>query len=185
MNKEEKIYCYCLRRYCSLKDIQAWNEGESKELKKWFGFGFFNHLFVSQDNIVRLYYNYEEGEKFWEALQKNLTEELFDNLCDSFFQLIEESKTTNLEEELFKITVKCWPILTVFDEISKYPELATEYMLRRLARIRNLTEAFSYELSKRLNHENLPKDYILFKGNLLFKPFTDFIKENNVVIKDE
>ena len=50
-------------RECSLFSIKAWYEGESTELKKWIDFGFFNHIFVSKNGLVRLYYDVEEGEK--------------------------------------------------------------------------------------------------------------------------
>ena len=185
MDKRGEKYCYCIKQDDSLKDIQAWYLGESKELEKWIGFGFFNHLFISKNKIVRLYYNYEDGENFWKVLNEKLTEDLFHNLCDNLIELIEQSKTTNSEQELFKIYVKCWPAWTIFDEISKYPELATPLMLTRLIRLRKTTEAFSYDLSKRLNHTNLPEDYILFKGKLFFKPFDDFTKENNIFIENE
>ncbi len=182
---EKGAYCRSILRSYHLKDVQAWNEGESTELKKWFGFGLFNHLFISEKRMVRLYYNYEEGEEFWNLLENNLTEELFNQLCDHLFDLIEQSKLTDSKDKLFKIAVQCWPVWAVFAELSNYPELATELMMRRLLRVRRSTESFSYELSKRMEDKSLPENYILFKGRLLFKPTEDFFKENNLILKDE
>ena len=85
MKKEEKIYTKYLERPCSLFDTKAWYEGESKELEKWFGVGFYNTIFVSNDNIVTIYYDKDECDKFDEAMDKKLTENLFNELCDFFF----------------------------------------------------------------------------------------------------
>lgn len=186
MKKEEdnKIYCKSIKRPSSLTDIKAWYIGESCELKKYIGQGFFNHIFVSEKDIVRLYYNYNEEERVWNALQQKITEDFFNELCNNFFQLIEQSEKTNSHDELFNITVKCWPTWTIFDYISKYPELVTNTTIRRLIRIRKTTEAFSFELSDRMNHENSPSHYIFFKGNIIEKPFEHFLNENNMVIKE-
>ena len=59
-----------------------------------------------------------------------------------------------------------WPALTIFDEISKYPEIASQEILNRLLRIRKNTEALSYELAKKLSIKNQPKDFIVMKGKL-------------------
>tara|TARA_Y100000031_G_C8060945_1_gene310587 strand:- start:180 stop:572 length:393 start_codon:yes stop_codon:yes gene_type:complete len=122
-----KKYKEDVTREYSLFSIKSWYIGESEELKKWIGFGFFNHVFVSRKGIVTLYYDIEEGEKFWKILEKNLTEEFFDNLCDSFYSLFEQKETIRTDEEIFKLFVKSWPALTIFDELSKYPELGNEY----------------------------------------------------------
>lgn len=188
MQKEEflkKTYCKALTRERSLFEIKAWHEGESKELEKWLGFGFFNHLFVSKNRLVTLYYDLEEGEKFHKILKQKLTEELFDNLCDYFFDLIEKSENISTDEKIYDIMVKSTPTLAIFDEISKYQEFANDSMIKRLIRTRKATEHFSYDLAKKINHKPDLKDYIFFKGQLILKPFNDFKKENNIVIKDE
>ncbi len=184
MEKEGEVYCKCLSRYCSLNEIKSWNEGESTELEKWLGFGFFNHLFVSNNGKVTLYYNEQEGDKFHEVLKEKLTEELFGSLCDKFFELIEKSKLADSDTEIFNLIIECWPALTIFDEISKYPELAEENMIRRLLKVRKATESFQYSISKRLENKDSIKDYILFRGELFFQPFADFIKEKNIIINN-
>jgi len=168
-------------RECFLIDIKAWHEGESTELQKWIGFGFFNHLFVSKNGIVTLYCNIEEGNKFYKVLEQKLDEKLFDELCDNFLELID--KKVDSDKEIYNLMVKIWPALTIFDEISKHPELASDKMILRLMRIRKVTESFSYELAKKINTEEYPKDYLFFKGELIEEELEKFIKSNNIIIK--
>ena len=169
-------------RECSLFSIKAWYEGESNELKKWLDFGFFNHIFVSKNGIVTLYYDVDEGDKFHEILEKKLTEEIFDELCDYFFELIKQSNNVNSNYEIHNLSVKAWPALTIFDELSKYPELGNEYIIRRLIRVRTTTERFAYELEEKIEKENFQEDYIFSQGKLYFKSFEDFIKEKGIEI---
>ncbi len=173
-----------ITRRGSLFDIEAWHKGESEELEKWIGTGFYNHLFSSRNNLVVLYYNIEEAKSFEQALDEKLTEELFDSLCDNFYELIEKSEEDppNTEKEVFDISTKIWPALTIFHEISNYPGWATESMLRRLIRIRIATEAFSYQLSKKIDHSKYPKDYVYFQGQHHQKPLENFLKEKNLRI---
>ena len=63
----EKKYKKDVTRTSTLLGLKAWYEGESKELEKWIGFGFFNHIFVFERGNVTWYYNIEEGDKFQEA----------------------------------------------------------------------------------------------------------------------
>lgn len=177
-----KIYHKSVARPCSLLDIKAWYEGESKELEKWIGFGFYNTLFVVDNGNVTVYYDNEECNKWDEVLNEILTEDLFHNLCDDFFELIRQAEQIESELELFKIMVKSWPALSIFDEISKYPEYANSNMLIRLIRVRKTTEAFSYDLSKKLNHPKEPKNYLFYKGNVLTMPFTHFLQKNNFIV---
>ncbi|MDP2947306.1 MAG: hypothetical protein Q8N88_04260 [Nanoarchaeota archaeon] len=159
----------------SLEDIKAWFIGESEELKKWIGEGYFNHIFVVENNNVTVYYDNEEAEKVWRALEKNFSEEFFDKLCDFYFEQIENQNPDN-----FEILVKIWPALSIFDEISKYPEdFANEYILRRLIRIRKSTQNFYYRL---LNKNPQPKNYIFFKGNIFNHPLEEFVKLNDIII---
>tara|TARA_Y100000310_G_scaffold185141_1_gene185228 strand:+ start:276 stop:848 length:573 start_codon:yes stop_codon:yes gene_type:complete len=186
MEKEESFhntYCKSIQRPSSLTDIKAWHLGESIELEKWLGCGFFNHIFVSEKDLVRVYYNHKEEEKFWNILKQKLNPDFFNEICNYFFQLIEDSEQTDSHNELFNINIKCWPAWTIFDYISKYPEIASEDIVRRLIRVRKTTEAFSYELSERLNHESSPDYYIFFKGNILSIPLRDFVLKNKILIK--
>jgi len=168
-------------RESSLFDIKAWYEGESNELEKWIGFGFFNHIFVSRGGNVTLYYNTEEGDRFHEVLNEKLTEDFFDKLCESFFELIEQKNNLNSEGEIFELYVRIWPALSIFDELSKYPEFGNEDMIRRLIRVRETTESFAYGLGNKINSKG-PKDYIFYKGELYFMPFEDFCNEKGIEI---
>lgn len=125
------------------KNLESWRIGESDELKKWIGFGFYKSKFTLKNRVLTIEYNDKEIIEFDKALEKYLDEELFDKMCDRFFKLIELSKT----ESNFEIEVKCMPILTIFDEISKYPQWANERMMRRLIRVRQSTHEFIYKLN--------------------------------------
>ena len=173
-----------LVREMSLFDVRAWYKGESEEFKKWTGFGFLNTLFVSRNNLVTVYYDQEEVKKFNEVLDKKLDEEFFDNICNDFFELIESAKGVEDGKTIFDISTKCWPALMIFDEISKYPEWADENMLHRLTRVRQTTQDFYYNLSKKVNTLKMMKDYLFFKGELLRKPFEELIQEQGLVIED-
>lgn len=151
-------------RELSLFETKAWYEGESKELEKWIGFGFYNTLCISKKGVVTFYYNSEEAEKFLEILKEKLTKEFFDELCENFFELIEMSTNTN--EEIYNLYVKIFPVLTIFDEISKYPEIVNEDIIRRLVRVKKTTEVFVYDLMEKIELKEEPKDYIIFKDNL-------------------
>lgn len=125
------------------KNVESWKIGESDELKKWIGFGFYKSKFTLKNKVLTIEYDNQEIIEFDKALEKYLDEELFDKMCDRFFELIELSKT----ESNFEIEVKCMPILTIFDEISKYPSWANERMMRRLKRVRQSTHEFIYKLN--------------------------------------
>lgn len=172
----------CLVRECSLFDVKAWHEGESTELKKWIGVGFFNHIFQSEKGLVTLYYDIDEANNFEKVLDKKLTEKFFDKLCHNFFELIDQEECVDTEEKVFNLSVKIWPALTIFDEISKYPEWATHSMLRRLIRVKTSTESFSYKLSAKVDHSKYLKDYLFFKGQLIRKPLNRFLEENSLTI---
>jgi len=157
-----KKYIKSTTRMMSLPEIKEWHQGESEELKKLIGFGFENHLFISENGVVTLYYDCDEGEKFHEVLENVLTEDFFDEICDKFAEAMEESSI-----------IKAWPMLTIFDEIDNYPELATPNMLRRLMRLRISTHNFFYDLE---STKGGPKDFILFKG----KVFVENENETNI-----
>lgn len=177
-----KEYKEALTRDCSLFDILAWHEGESRELEKWTEIGYFNHIFVSEKGLVTVYYDVKEAEKFDKWFTEKFTEDFFNNLCDDFVQLVEQIKTVNSPEDVFNLSVKMWPALFFFDELSKYPELGNDNMIRRLIRIRKSTETASYELAKKVKADNLPKDYIFYKGEVYYCDFDGFCKERNIVV---
>ncbi|MBI5804178.1 hypothetical protein HY450_02955 [Candidatus Pacearchaeota archaeon] len=181
----KKIYRKSVIRPCSLFSIKTWYEGESKELEKWLGFGFYNNLFVYKNGMARLYYDIAEGEIFDKMLDEKLDEELFDNLCDNLTEQIEKSETLTSEKEIYSLVVRCWPSFTIFDVISKYPEYANERMLERLCRLRKSTELFSYIIEERIKHVITPMKFIFFKGNIIEQDFGSFLEENSIIIEDE
>ena len=175
-------YKKSVTRECSLFSVKTWYEGESTELKKWLDFGFFNHLFHSNKGKVILYYDVREGEEFERILNEKLTEEFFDNLCDYFFELIEMKDLVKTEKEIYELSVKSWPALTVFHEMSNYPEFGTENMIHRLIRVRKSTESFSYDIENKIDVSRFPEDYIFFRGKVFQERFDKFIKERGIEI---
>jgi len=161
-----EIYKKSVTRWASLFDIKVWWKGESKELEKWLGAGFYKTLFVSENKTVSVFYDKKEGEEFFYKLKEKLNEQFFDKLCDDFLVLTEQINQVKSNNEIYNLIVKMWPALTIFEEISKYSEIASQRILNRLIRIRKSTEALSYELSKKINIKNQPKDFIVMKGKL-------------------
>lgn len=159
-----------------LLSVIAWCDGDCSELEKWLGWSFSNHLFVGTNGKTTLYYDKEEGDKFHEILEKNLDEELFDRLCRDFLELTQKDITNPSNKEIYEIMVKCWPALTIFDEISNYPELVSESMLLRLIRIRKKTQDFAYELENQIKSTDEPEHYLYYKGKLIKKQLSDFLE---------
>ena len=168
-----------------LFDVLAWHKGESQELEKWLGFGFYNSIFAVEKNNLVVYYDEEECDKFYEILDEKLTEDLFNEICDSFFELIAQSKNAETKEEIFQIIVACWPALVIFEEISNYPEYANEGMLQRLMRVRKNTESFVYDLAKKVESSLDSHSYVFFQGNVIKAPFEEFIKIKNYKIVEQ
>ena len=159
-------YTETLTRWSSLFDIKAWWEGESKELEKIMGLGFFKTLFVSENGVVTIYYNKKEGNAFYYKLKEILTKQFFDNLCKDFLKLTNQIDKINSDKEIHNLMAKMWPALTIFDEISKYPEIASQDILNKLLEIRKGTEALQYQLSKKVKIKDQPKDFIVLNGKL-------------------
>lgn len=168
----------------TLFDIKAWYLGELEELRKAIGFGFENTIFVSEDNNVRVYYDRDECGKFDEVLDKVLTEDFFNELCDDFAIIVDRFKPET-DEEVFIFLVKTWPAYVVFEELSNSPDLGNENMLRRLYRIRESTEKYSYDITENVMVNHLPRDYVYYKGQVYKIPFKKFVMENNILIENE
>jgi len=151
-NGEEYGYD-CTRIGFTELDIKVWKEGSGDELKKWVGVGMYKTKFIFNNGSVTSYNNLHECEELDKALNTKLTEELFNNMCDKYFELIEKSKNAKTKEDIHKIMIKCWPMWIIFDILDNYPYFGTDNMLRRTMRIRTQTEDFYYKLSKRLNEE--------------------------------
>jgi len=177
----EKRYVKDISRLdCSLFDVRVWYHGEGEELKKALGFGFFETIFLTENGKLTLYYNLEECNSYYQILDEKLDEDFFNELCDDFIELM-EFENAKSKQEVFFLLVKLWPALAIFHAVSNYPEYGNDSMLRRLNRIRKTTESFSYELSSRVEHENL-RNFVFYKGEVFEGPFDSFIKQNNIII---
>jgi len=152
-NGEEYVYD-CTKIGFTELEIKARKEGSGDELKKWLGVGMYKTKFIFNDGSVTSYNNLRECEELDNALNKKLTEELFNKMCDNYFELIEEYKNAKTKEDIRKIMIKCWPMWIIFDILDNYPHFGTDSMLRRTMRIRTQTQDFYYKLLKRLNEEN-------------------------------
>lgn len=107
--------------------VKAWAEGEKN-------LGIRNSLFVMDNGVVTQYVDVEEGEKFYNDLKKNLTEEYFNKIVEKFFKAIKD-----------KDEVKIWECSAIFDEIDNYPEIANDDILMRLERVRKSTHEIIYK----------------------------------------
>ena len=124
----------CTRRL-SEDDIRIWQKGEAR-LEYWIGVGM-NSKFERNGDKVVIYYKKKEGEKVHKAICKFLeNDENFDELCDDFVQTI---------LAIHQLRAEMLPALIIFDEIDNYPEIASEYIKRRLLRIRASTHEESYK----------------------------------------
>jgi len=170
----------------SIHDLKCWYEGELHGLRKLIGFGFENTFFLSEEGNITSYYDLIECEQFYKILDEKLTEEFFNQISGSFFELVEESKRAKSHEEIFKLMVSLWAILAVFHEISNSPEYANESMLRRLFRIRENTESFFHNLSNKLDkNRTFPKNYLFFKGKVFETSLSSFMGKNDFILKNE
>ena len=122
------------------KDVIAWSLGEEE-------LGLKNSFFICENGVVTQYCDGEEGEKFHEFI-KNLKEEEFDEVCENFFEAIEN-----------KNLAKMHVALAIFDEIDNY-SLDNEYINKRLKRVRESTQEEAYKLGE----SNGVKDFIIYKG---------------------
>lgn len=132
---KEKYIKSC-SRMMSDDDIQIWKKGEGEELKKIIGVGLFKSKFERNGDYVDMLYEEEEGNKVYEAIKEFLTDDNFDKLCDDFVSLIIAKQ---------EIQSKMMPALIIFDEIDNYPEIASDYIKKRLMRIRTSTHEESYK----------------------------------------
>jgi len=147
-----------------LSNVKVWSDGECKGLKKWIGFNFTNHLFVSSDKRVTLYCDKEEVRKFDKKIAGKLNGKFFDRLVDKYFELVKKATKTSSDKNLIKLLTELWPILTIFHEASLYPELLEAEDKLRLERIRKSTENKVYTLFGKLKEEVEGKNYYCFRG---------------------
>lgn len=122
-------------RIMSDDDISIWEKGESEELKKVIGIGM-HSKFERDGGAVTVYYEEKEGDEVHQRIKELLTDDWFDEICDDFIDLILQKR---------EIAAKMMPALIIFDEIDNYPEIASDYIKRRLMRIRTSTHEESYK----------------------------------------
>ena len=167
----------------SLFDIENWYVGEGEEMKKFMDFGFSNTIFVYEGGRVTVYYDLEECDLFEKSMEENLDDNFFNELCEVFFNLIEEAKGPMSLQEVRNISVSAWPIICIFDQISKYPEWdETGNMIRRLERVRKTTESFHYDLSNKVYKRDPMRNYLFFQGKIYEVSLEDFCKEKGIII---
>ena len=121
----------------SESDITIWKKGSGEELKKVIGEGLFDLKFKRDGTKVTISYEKEEGNKVHDAIKEFLKiDERFDELVENFVYLI--AKKQEIQAEMMVA-------LIIFDEIDKYPEIASSEVKRRLMRIRESTHEESYK----------------------------------------
>ena len=150
----------------SLSSVKIWHQGECEGLKKWIGFNFTNHLFISSDKRVTLYCDKKEINRFDRKLTNKLNEKLFDRLINKYFELIKKATKISSNKLLTEILLELWPILTIFHEISLYPKFLDGSDRLRLDRVRKSTEIKVYKLFEKLREEREAKNYYYFRGSV-------------------
>ncbi len=124
----------CSRRL-SDKDIEIWKKGD-KLLKNWIGIDI-TCKFEREGEWINIYYEKEEGDKVYDVIKEFLKDDgNFDKLCEDFFEVI---------DKINKLKAEMMPALNIFDEIDNYPEIASDYVKRRLMRVRTSTHEESYK----------------------------------------
>lgn len=121
-----KYYEKTVRRPYQKDWLDAWAKAESS-------LGLKNSFFLIKNGMVEQYVDGDEGEKFHDYV-RNLSEDEFDKICEDFFIAIEK-----------KDKVDMFKALIIFDEMDNY-NLGTDYMQRRLMRVRESTHEVSYKM---------------------------------------
>ncbi len=153
----------------SLWDVRMWHKGQTSELKKVIGVGMDNSLFISENGTVTIYYEESEGQLVFDRINNLLTDDFFDILCENFYGLADKVDSTTKSKDLFELGIRMMPALIIFDEIDNCPEIASDYIRRRLMRIRTATQEKAYDLSDKVPASliaDFPKDYIFWKGKV-------------------
>jgi len=154
-----KRYKKCNSREGSLIDFQAWNKGDTQELKKWINWGYERHYFVNKNGIIDLFYEEKDGDEFYEIIIEKLKEKsFFDSLCNDYLDNIEKGEEIILKEflskqeiiELHNLIVKCWPATSIFDLISNWPEISDDKIKEKVTAIRKEKSEFLYEASDKI-----------------------------------
>ena len=154
-----KYILYGTKKY-SLQEIKAWYEGESDGLKDLIGIGYYNHLFICTNGLVKLFYDYDEWKNVNRELKTVLTNKFFDMICTEYNILLTHIKSVSTNKEIHNLAVKLWPLQTIFNEIDECPEIASKYILNKLLKLRTATHTKQYELEAKRKIRKEPKNYI-------------------------
>ncbi|MBU4070357.1 MAG: hypothetical protein KJ646_05215 [Nanoarchaeota archaeon] len=161
----KKRYGKSISREGSLIGFQAWNLGETIELKNWLEWGFERHYFVNKNGVINLFVELQQGEDYYDIVEKKLNEkDFFITLCRDFLYHVNKGKEIFKEKisfkeviELYDLIAKCFPATSIFDLISNYPEITLdENVIKKIINIRKETGEFLYELENRLM-ESVPE----------------------------
>ena len=120
----------------SLQEVKAWYEGESDGLKGLIGVGYYSHLFVASNGLVRFFYDHDEWKKVNRKINDLLTKDFFDMICTEYNILLTHIKIVSTNQEIHELAVKLCPIQTIFNEIDECPKIASKYILDKLLKIR-------------------------------------------------
>lgn len=124
----------CTRRL-SEDDVAIWKKGE-EIFSKLIGVKYASKFERDGENVT-LFYEEEEGKLVHDTIRFLLKEkDWFDILCHDFFNAIDDKH---------KAQARMMPFLIVADEIDNYQYMASEYIKRRLMRIRTSTHEESYK----------------------------------------
>lgn len=161
----EKRYKKSVSREGSLIGFQAWNVGDTIELRNWLDWGFERHYFVNKRGVVNLFVESQQGEDYYDIIQKKLKEkDFFNALYRDFLYHVNKGEEILRKKILFKETIdlynliiKCFPATTIFDTISNYPNITSyENIIGKVIDIRKETGEFLYDVENRLI-EAVPK----------------------------
>ena len=99
----KKKYKKSVSREGSLIGFQAWNEGDTQELKKRLGWSFKRLYFVNKNGLIDSYYDVKEGDEFYDKLREKLSgQDFFDKLISNFMDKVNEGKEIMKKELLSK-----------------------------------------------------------------------------------
>ena len=114
-------------RMYSKENTKAWIKAEEN-------LGLENSLFITINGVTTQYYDFDEGEEFFEHIKDWCKDNSLDKTFEAIFKAIKE-----------KNKILMFECLAIFNEIDEHPEIATEDQLRRLKRIREETHEEIYK----------------------------------------
>ena len=132
------------------RGVMAWAKGEAV-------LGLTNSLFICENGNMTQYVDGKEGENF-HAYVVGLADDEFNKICEGFFEALRE-------KDLEKMHIG----LAIFSELDEY-SLGSEYIKRRLMRVRISTENDAYKIKTKGKRKN----FIIYKCKLFTEEDIDF-----------